>query len=133
MVLRQWRILPAPGRVLQCVLHLCGRLRRSYLNVAESYARTLLHQLALRSYLPLPFIYSDFLDASSTHHTPGLCNSFTRLRCFATAYLSWFGDQSNCALETQNPVEISCKSTGALTPGVATSRAYPFPQDLPTL
>ena len=99
-----------------------GRILRSY--APTSTCPTLLPSLALHLFgLPRRILdapYSWFMQF------------FYTVTLFATTYLSWFGDRSNCALETQNPVEISCKSSIALTPGVAISRD-PFPQDLPTL
>ena len=99
-----------------------GRILRSY--APTSTCPTLLPSLALHLFgLPRRILDAPYSWSMQFFYTVTL---------FATTYLSWFGDRSNCALETQNPVEISCKSSIALTPGVAISRA-PFPQDLPTL
>ena len=99
-----------------------GRILRSY--APTSTCPTLLPSLTLHLFgLPRRILDAPYSWSMQFFYTVTL---------FATTFLSWFGDRSNCALETQNPVEISCKSSIALTPGVAISRD-PFPQDLPTL
>ena len=86
-----------------------GRILRSY--APTSTCPTLLPSLALHLFgLPRRILDAPYSWSMQFFYTVTL---------FATTYLSWFGDRSNCALETQNPVEISCKSSIALTPGVA--------------
>ena len=88
-----------------------GRILCSY--APTSTCPTLLPSLALHLFgLPRRILDAPYSWSMQFFYTVTL---------FATTYLSWFGDRSNCALETQNPVEISCKSSIALAPGVAIS------------